>query len=378
MASTQASQGAGMRAPSLKWTEEEIQLIVNWLSFRDVDGKAVNWLLYQKGNKTDACRQLLEETRLIKKSGVSKQKTRDKIANMVALYKKWRDKADTTGWGLDVSNHDQVGDNIYGKTIGEVLLLKCSFYYDFEEIMGDSPTINPPFLMESGHPNREAEVRENSLSDLDTQQYNRWIDEDGKVDKPSEKEKSPALYPREKLWSPTSVDEDFLPSPLSPKNQALTITDDEESDDDLDLPPTKHLLSGAVSAKTYPTKKVTPQHAPVNITKTPKPSRSSHLQKSSSAAPNSGLISVPPQLNKRRKRRAKSPINVESDSGNERSSHRKRQNMAEAVVERKKKLMRKFNRGIKNYGLHKRINQKKTHKGVMSYIFLSLKIDVLG
>lgn len=63
-----------------------------------MDAKAVNWLLYQKGNKTDACRQLLEETRLIKKSGVSKQKPRDKIANMVALYKKWRDKADTTGW----------------------------------------------------------------------------------------------------------------------------------------------------------------------------------------------------------------------------------------------------------------------------------------
>lgn len=47
--------------------------------------------------------------------------------------------------------------------------------------MRDSPTINPPFLMKSGHPNREAEVRDeffhkDDLCDLNTQQYNRWID----------------------------------------------------------------------------------------------------------------------------------------------------------------------------------------------------------
>ena len=116
-------------------------------------GKAVNWLLYQKGNKADACRQLLKDTRLVEKTGASKQKIRDKIANMIALYKKLRDKANTTGWGLDTSNHDQIGDNTCGKTIREVLLLKCSFFYNFEEIMGDSPIITPPYLMESGHPN---------------------------------------------------------------------------------------------------------------------------------------------------------------------------------------------------------------------------------
>lgn len=77
-----------MKPPSLKRAEEETQLIVNWLSFQDADGKAANWLLYQKGNKADACRQLLEKTRLVKKSKVSKQKIRDKIANIIALYKK--------------------------------------------------------------------------------------------------------------------------------------------------------------------------------------------------------------------------------------------------------------------------------------------------
>lgn len=89
MASTQASRRVDVviKPPSLKWTEEEIQLIVNWLGFRDNDGKAVNWLLYDKGYKADANRQLLEETKLIEKVGVSKQKTRDKIANMITLYK---------------------------------------------------------------------------------------------------------------------------------------------------------------------------------------------------------------------------------------------------------------------------------------------------
>lgn len=68
-----------MKPPSLKWTEEEIQLVVNWLSFRDTGGEAVNWFLYHKGNKADACRQLLEETKLIEKSGVSKQKQGTKL-----------------------------------------------------------------------------------------------------------------------------------------------------------------------------------------------------------------------------------------------------------------------------------------------------------
>lgn len=100
-----------------------------------------------------------------------------------------------------------MGDNTHGKTIREVLLLKCSFFYDFEEIMGDSPIITPPFLMESGHPNREVEVGEESihkddLSNLNTQQYNRWIDEDKRVDQLSEREesgKSPSRSFREKI-----------------------------------------------------------------------------------------------------------------------------------------------------------------------------------
>lgn len=160
---------------------------------------------------------------------------------MIALYKKWRDKANTTGWGLDTSNHDQIGDNTCGKTIREVLLLKCLFFYDFEEIMGDSPIITPPYLMESGHPNWDVEVKKASshkddMCNLNTQQYNCWIDGDERVDPLSEREESDKLPSQsfwEKSWSPMPVKEDFLPS--QPDHQVLTTTDNKESDDNLDL-----------------------------------------------------------------------------------------------------------------------------------------------
>lgn len=44
----------------------------------------------------NTCRQLLEETKQIEKNGVSKQKIRDKIANMIVLDKKLRYKANIT------------------------------------------------------------------------------------------------------------------------------------------------------------------------------------------------------------------------------------------------------------------------------------------
>ena len=111
---------------SLKWTEEDIEVITNWLMFRDTNGELRNLLLYQKGNKAEAARQLLVDTRMGQtKLGVTKEKTRDKIGSMIALYKTGRNKADETGWGLDVTWHDQVTENTRGNTIREVLIQKC-------------------------------------------------------------------------------------------------------------------------------------------------------------------------------------------------------------------------------------------------------------
>lgn len=45
------------------------------------------------------------------KLGVTKEKTQDKIGNMIAFYKSWRDKAEKTGWGVNVKEHDQAADS---------------------------------------------------------------------------------------------------------------------------------------------------------------------------------------------------------------------------------------------------------------------------
>lgn len=36
---------------------------------------------------------------------------------MIVLYKKWKDKIDITGQGLDISNYNEVRDNTYKKKI---------------------------------------------------------------------------------------------------------------------------------------------------------------------------------------------------------------------------------------------------------------------
>lgn len=74
------------------------------------------------------------------------------------------------------------------------------------------------------------------MCDLNTQQYNCWIDGDERVDSLSEREESdklPSQSFREKSWSPMPFEEDFLPS--QPDHQVFTTTDNKESDDNLDL-----------------------------------------------------------------------------------------------------------------------------------------------
>lgn len=188
---------------SLKWTGEDIEVITDWLMVRDTNGELCNFLLYLKGNKAEVARQLLYDTGLGQtKLGVTKEKTRDKIGSMIALYKTWRNKAEETGWGLDVTYHDQVMENIRGNTIREVLIQKCPWYYQLEEIMGGSPTVSPPFLMESGHANRETNTPEELYRDHDTQQYQDWIDNGNNQDHKDDFE-----------------DEDFWPALQSHQNQ---------------------------------------------------------------------------------------------------------------------------------------------------------------
>ena len=107
----------------------------------------------------EASRRLLEESGLgLQRPDISKEKTRDKIGQMIKTFKETRSLADTTGWGVDPTNHDVVAENTRGETIKEVILKKCAWYYEFEEIMGDLPTITPPFLIESTQPDVTTEL----------------------------------------------------------------------------------------------------------------------------------------------------------------------------------------------------------------------------
>lgn len=66
---------------------------------------------------------------------------------MIVLYKKWKNKVNTTRCKLDTFNHDWIGNNTFDKTIWEVLLLKCLFFNNFEKIIRDLLIITLPFLI---------------------------------------------------------------------------------------------------------------------------------------------------------------------------------------------------------------------------------------
>lgn len=75
---------------------------------------------------------------------------------MIKLYKNWRHKAETIGWGLDPASHHYIANELLGpQIIQEVLISKCPCYYEFKAMMGGCLNVAPPFLMESENPDRE-------------------------------------------------------------------------------------------------------------------------------------------------------------------------------------------------------------------------------
>lgn len=113
-----------------------------------------NLNLYQSGNKSDVAMKFLVTTGLdVTKPGVLKEKTWDKIGNIIAFYKNWRGKAEKSGWRVNMKEYDQVVDSsLRLMTIQEILISKCLYYYRFEEIMGTSPNVGLLYIAELGHP----------------------------------------------------------------------------------------------------------------------------------------------------------------------------------------------------------------------------------
>jgi hypothetical protein len=50
---------------------------------------------------------------------------------------------------VNSTKHDVIADNTRERTIRKMLMKKCSHYYQFEELMRNSLTINSSFIMKS-------------------------------------------------------------------------------------------------------------------------------------------------------------------------------------------------------------------------------------
>ncbi|MCJ1470502.1 hypothetical protein MMC07_009148, partial [Pseudocyphellaria aurata] len=130
-----------------KWAPEEITTIVNWLSERDEEGLLSNLLSYLRGNKSAAARRLIRDTNIdVSKPEATDAKVRDKMANMMATHKTWRQNAEASGWGVDVTAHDGLLSTTSDQGSVQVFLkTNCLWYYEFEKLFGTNPSVAPPF-----------------------------------------------------------------------------------------------------------------------------------------------------------------------------------------------------------------------------------------
>lgn len=99
--------------------------------------------------------------------------------------------------------------------------------------MGGLPTVTPPFLMESGHKNREIVTSDVMYQNVDPDLYQNWLER---------KENGDYGYnfEDEKIWSVTQPVDG-----IKEKKNNVNITKDEVSDNDLSLP-TVHQLATSV------------------------------------------------------------------------------------------------------------------------------------
>ncbi len=91
---------------------------------------------------------MLMNTDLINlRSDILKEKRRDKLNQMIRLFKEIKALTKTTKWEVDSIKHDVVANNTKEMIIKEVLIKKCSFYYQFEKMMSDLSIIIFSFIM---------------------------------------------------------------------------------------------------------------------------------------------------------------------------------------------------------------------------------------
>ena len=146
------------REPAIRWSSTDTAAITSWFCHRDRKGVAINYHSWTTENHLEQADRMLIDTELHLKPRVTKKKAADKLVDMIKLYKDWRGKAvNTSSWGLDEEGHAKnylEDGKETGLTIKAFLLKKCPWYYAFDSLYGDHPTVNPAGLVESGQPSR--------------------------------------------------------------------------------------------------------------------------------------------------------------------------------------------------------------------------------
>ncbi len=140
---------ARRRDSNLKWNDENVDVVVQWLCIRDERNVVVNLKFYQTDNKIETARRLQSKTHLrVNRSDISKKKVRDKIEQMIRNFKAVKQMTKTIEWEVNVTKHNVVVENSRDMIIKDVLLKKCSYYYEFEELLEDSSIITSSFTLE--------------------------------------------------------------------------------------------------------------------------------------------------------------------------------------------------------------------------------------
>lgn len=135
-----------------------MDVLVAWLSERDQNGVFANAIASKKYPKEAAIR-CIDDTRINEKNPkITVYKVVDKWRGMTKIYTAIRNRAETTGWGLDLTRHElvQIANRKTGGTysIKEHIFKSCPWYYDYEILFSYNPNVTAPFLSESGQPDR--------------------------------------------------------------------------------------------------------------------------------------------------------------------------------------------------------------------------------
>lgn len=170
------------RKSSIRWTKDETQLIVQWFCTRIENGVRVNHKAWTTGNYSYAAEKMLNETGLVMKAGVTKKKATDKMIYMIKQYKDLRNTIEQSRWGTGLHGVDGIPHEDLEAPTGsckpakELILQRCAWYYEYEELFCDDSGLNPPTLIESEQPTRRNSRVINDLeSGEELQEGESWL-----------------------------------------------------------------------------------------------------------------------------------------------------------------------------------------------------------